>query len=910
MTKGAINLKRSRYISFLLAVVMLVTVCIFPLGAAAAVDLSNHNLTTVQKYFLRVIGSLARADYYETDVLASVTLAQAIYEGGWGRYSLPVGGCNLFGIKAYSSWSGMVYDQQTSMLYESYDDFLFSAGQSYLNTYSAWRAHESWAESVSVHSALFLNESKYAAVVGEKDYKVAAKEIVEAGYCNDYGYIDTVIKLIEQYGLTEYDDLTPDENGIVAIITKQERKLLDIGEEYTVPLTFYPEIEPAPETAVEAEGDTEGDTETEPGIAPEIVWASDNPAVATVDENGKVTAVAHGMTLVTATLANGREACCIVYVDCNATVIDKDVTVYNSPSQSASSNGKIYRGSAIKVEDTKLYTDNSGVKYYFVSGYNNSNDYVNGYVLANNVYLNKRNVSNIITVKDEFTLTVGQEYAVKTAVSPADAVDRVLDWTSSDDSVAVVDENGNITAKSLGTATITASASGGCKKVITIHVAENAVNYDAVVSAYEELTVRQEPSADSSRAGKIPYLSSVKVIGEPVGSWYKISGATADGKTVTGYANSVYIRLVDDIDSVKYGTANGEIAVYAEKSTSSLRYGLLTEGSELAILSSDEESGWSYIIGIKTTDEAIHGYARLDGSEQNPDDPNQSEGSDITVGSYYGRTTSDLHVRSGAGSSYSSVGQFANGTQIIISGETNGWYKVSGKDKNGNDVSGYSSADFITVLYSGTVNATNLNVRETPISGAVVATLPNGTKVVIVGDAVDGWYAIESTDGSIKGYCSADYIVNNGKLTVSGGNGDNEFEITDSDITIENGRLLGVSLGTTADKLLGCMKGEIELTDASGKALSGTALVGSGARLFVTVDGERKELAQVVVMGDVDGDGKVTTYDYLYVKRHFFGTLSLEGACYEASLVSGKEELGVIDYVLIKRHYFGTYKIS
>ena len=105
--------------SFLLVAAMLFTVFCVPFSASAAVDLTNTNLNTVQKYYLRLIGSLARADYYQTDVLASVTLSQAIYEGGWGRYSLPVGGNNLFGIKAYNTWTGRVYDQRTSMLYES-----------------------------------------------------------------------------------------------------------------------------------------------------------------------------------------------------------------------------------------------------------------------------------------------------------------------------------------------------------------------------------------------------------------------------------------------------------------------------------------------------------------------------------------------------------------------------------------------------------------------------------------------------------------------------------------------------------------------------------------------------------------------------------------------------------------------
>ncbi len=887
-------MKLSRYISFLLAVLTLFTVFAIPFSTSAAIDLSEHNLTTGQKYFLRVIGSLSRADYYETDVLGSITLAQAIYEGGWGRYSLPVGGNNLFGIKAYSSWEGMVYDQKTSMLYSCYDDYMFTEGQGHLNTYSAWRAHESWAESVAVHSALFLNESKYAAVVGEKDYKVAAKAIVDAGYCNDYGYVDTVIKLIEQYGLTEYDDLTPDEDGVVAVVTKQERKLLEVGESYTVPLSFYPET----------------------AVSTSVTWASDNESVATVDENGTVTALAHGMTLITATLANGREACCIVYVDCNATVIDKDATVYTDASVDASDNGKIYRGNAIKVTDDTVYTDESGNKFYKVSGYNSKNVFVSGYALAQYVYLNKRNVSSIAVVSDDITVKLGDDYTVKTAVAPADAVDTTLSWESDNTAVATV-ENGVITAKMLGTAIITAKAEGGAERKIKVTVANDYREYNALVSAYETLTVRKEPSADAARAGKLDFLSKVTVIGEAQGAWYKITGTEADGDVITGYANSAYIQIIDDFNAVTYGKAPEDVTVYKQSDTSSLSFGKLEAGSDYAVLSSDLDSGWSYIIGIKTTDEAVHGYVMLDNSgntdnPDNPDDPDVGAGSDIPAGSYYGRTTTLLYVRSGAGSSYGTVGQFASGTQVIITGEAvDGWYPVIGTDNEGNEVAGYSSADYITVLYSGKVNATTLNVRAEPVSGAVVGQFANGESIIVVGDAVDGWYSVESIDGAVIGYSSADYIVINGKLSASSTQKPEQgFEILDNSLSISDGVLYGVKLDTTVGELLECFGGEVAIIDKDGKLLASDALVGTESRVTVTQNGVTEVVAAVLVMGDVDGDGTVTSYDYIYVKRHFFETYTLEGLFYNAALVSEKDELNVLDYVFVKRHYFGTYSIS
>lgn len=893
-------MKQSRFISLLLAVVMTVSAIFVPLTASAAIDLSEFNLNTVQRYYLRLIGSLSRADYYKTDVLGSVTLAQAIYEGGWGRYSLPVGGNNLFGIKAYSTWEGMVYDQKTSTLYSSYNDYLFTEGQGHINTYSAWRAHKNWAESVAVHSALFANESKYHAVIGEKDYKVAAKAIVDAGYCDDYGYVDTVIKLIEQYGLTEYDDLTPDEDGVVAVVTDPERVFLDIGGSYTVPLTFYPET----------------------AVASEVVWASDNESVATVDENGNVTAVAHGMTLITATLKNGREACCIVYVDCNATVIDKDATVYTSPSLDAGNVGKIYRGTAIKVTEETVYNDGKGNKFYNVSGYNSKGELVSGYADATYIYRNKRAVGNIALTKDDITLKTGDTYTVKTAVSPADAFDTELIWVSDNDGIASV-ENGVITANAVGETVVTAKTAGGCERKIKVTVANEYREYRAVVSGYENITVRTEPTSAATRAGKLDYLTEVKVIGEPVGEWYFINGRDKDGKEIRGYANSIYVRLIPDEATVTYGTAKSGVTVYSESDEYSISYGSLKEGSTYALLHEDKESGWSYIIGVKTNNEALHGYARLDNSGNTETPPVEDD--EIPAGSYYGRTLSELNVRESGANGSNSLGIFAKGTQIIITGEAeDGWFAVRGLDKNGNEVSGYSSAQYITVLYSGKVNATSLNVRAEAVSGEVVGRFKNSEMIIVVGEAVDGWYSVESLDGSIKGYSSADYIKIEGKLLAKEEEEDPvdppippdppkpkpEFEITDKTLSIENGVLHGVKLDTTVAELKNGFSEGVVIADRSGNIMQDSAFVGTGCSIIFVSEGIGEKKADVLVMGDVDGDGTVTAYDYLFVSRHFFGTFVLDELSLEAALVSGRGELNVIDYVLIKRHFFGTYVIG
>jgi len=68
-----------------------------------------------------------------------------------------------------------------------------------------------------------------------------------------------------------------------------------------------------------------------------------------------------------------------------------------------------------------------------------------------------KEVTSIELNKTTLTLEVGQSEALTANVLPADATDKSVTWTSSDASVASV-ANGVVTAKAVGTATITAKA--------------------------------------------------------------------------------------------------------------------------------------------------------------------------------------------------------------------------------------------------------------------------------------------------------------------------------------------------------------------------------------------------------------------------------------------------------------------
>ena len=159
-------------------------------------------LTQEQQDFITKVGTFASADMECSaeslggGILASLTIAQAILESGWGKSELAVNANALFGIKADSRWDGRVYSTATKECYDGIN----------LTTVDAlFRTYDSWADSIADHSAFLTRSSRYTAVIGELDYKTACTTIHAAGYATDPTYAEKLISLIERYDLAAYD---------------------------------------------------------------------------------------------------------------------------------------------------------------------------------------------------------------------------------------------------------------------------------------------------------------------------------------------------------------------------------------------------------------------------------------------------------------------------------------------------------------------------------------------------------------------------------------------------------------------------------------------------------------------------------------------------------------------------------
>ena len=72
-------------------------------------------------------------------------------------------------------------------------------------------------------------------------------------------------------------------------------------------------------------------------------------------------------------------------------------------------------------------------------------------------------VTSVTLDKNELTLVEDEKVVLVATVSPEDATDKSVEWNSDKPEVASVDENGEVTARSAGTATITVTTKDGGK---------------------------------------------------------------------------------------------------------------------------------------------------------------------------------------------------------------------------------------------------------------------------------------------------------------------------------------------------------------------------------------------------------------------------------------------------------------
>ena len=82
----------------------------------------------------------------------------------------------------------------------------------------------------------------------------------------------------------------------------------------------------------------------------------------------------------------------------------------------------------------------------------------------------KQPVTKLTINKTKLTVKAGKTAALKVTVAPSNANNKSLRWTSSNQKIATVTQNGTVKGIKRGTVTITAAAKDGSGKKVTCKV--------------------------------------------------------------------------------------------------------------------------------------------------------------------------------------------------------------------------------------------------------------------------------------------------------------------------------------------------------------------------------------------------------------------------------------------------------
>lgn len=277
------------------------------------------------------------------------------------------------------------------------------------------------------------------------------------------------------------------------------------------------------ETAATYESKQEADSAAQQAAADKIDWTWEigDDSIASVDANGVITGIKGGNTIVTLTSADGKfSAKCPVTVNQPLKAIKMDDIALETNGHTSETVAYTLEPADTTEDDVILSVADESVaklegnKLVAVSDGTTKITATSGIVKTSAKVTVTTKVEQITLNKTEGTLTVGNTHTIKATVFPEDATDKAVTWKSSDESIATVDAEGNVTAKDTGNVTIMAVNSDGdvsstYELTVNKAAAKPATNYSGTTSSAGAATT------PSYTAPSTPSVSTPTYVPEP-----------------------------------------------------------------------------------------------------------------------------------------------------------------------------------------------------------------------------------------------------------------------------------------------------------------------------------------------------------------------------------------------------------
>ena len=288
-----------------------------------------------------------------------------------------------------------------------------------------------------------------------------------------------------------------------------------------------------------------------------ITWTSSDKSIATVN-NGIVTGIKLGNVTITAKVGD-KTAKATVHViskeipiqsisitpNGTSTVLNKPINLTAVITPSNATNKNVVWSSS----DTTIATvDNNGLVNPKKIGSVNITAKVGSKSATVKVTVNPIKVTGVSLDKTSLSILVGSSSTLTATVSPSNATNKGVTWKSSNTSIATVDQNGKVTAKTNGTAVITVTTKdGNYSKSATVTV--NSIAATSITLNKTSLTLT-EGSSGTLVATILPSNATNKTV-----TWI-----TSDATIVTVSTTGVVTAKKPGTATITAKTNNGKTA--------------------------------------------------------------------------------------------------------------------------------------------------------------------------------------------------------------------------------------------------------------------------------------------------------------------------------------------------------------
>ena len=615
-----------------------------------------------------------------------------------------------------------------------------------------------------------------------------------------------------------------------------------------------------------------------------VYWTSENRNIATVDNQGKVTGVAGGETTIIA-----RSSDATVYAECKVKVdvpVDsivlnqKEVTMLQNEThvlapiispedatvkevQWSSSNKEVVRvtedGVLIGLQQgraiiTALIRDDYGTHTATCT-----------VVLPESLLVD---VTEVRLNKNKMTLEKGTRETLTATVFPDDATNKSLVWTSSNKNVAIVNANGRVTGLSAGKATIT---------VTTVNAGETAT-CEVTVTEPEIINVKGVTLNKSNLAmekGDAEVLTAT------------LNPTNSTNKNVTWTSNNDNVVVVNQngkVTAIGEGTAVVTVRTEDGGYTASCNIrvslpntnvtGVVLNKTGMTLKKEEEYLLRADVIPYNATNQKVSWT-----SNATQVATVDQEGNVKAVGP--GKATITVTTADG---------NYKATCVVTVESEV----KVTGIKLDRNTVNMKYGRVIELKATIEPENATNKDITWTS-NNEEVATVSGGRVYSI--NPGKATITATTVDGNYKATCEVTVEdVTEDELTINTGYG-----LNDEDKTITN-----ITNATTVEQVKDNIEtnGTITIVDKDGEPLEDGDKVGTGSKVTITKDDEEVEYV-VIIQGDINGDGEVTTTDLQQVIDSLIGTTTIDEKYNKAIDLDGDGQITITDVSLLRKQILG-----